>query len=64
MEPRPQRQGDTVAAMAGDRRPRPIGRQLELIRKPSSVLVQNASWRAIALSGSLSSPKTSCCHSV
>ena len=33
MEPRPQRQRDTVAAMAGDRRPRPIGRQLELIRK-------------------------------
>ena len=33
MEPRPQRQRDTVAAMAGDRRPRPVGRQLELIRK-------------------------------
>ena len=57
--------GTLLAAIARDRRPRPVGRQLELPPgSPASVCVQNASWRAIRLSGSLSAPSSSCCHSV
>ena len=44
-----------VAAIARHRRPRPVGRQLDLIGQIlAASAVQNASWRAIALSGSLS----------
>ena len=53
-----------AAAVARHRRPRPVGRQLDLVRQVLQRLVQNDSCRASALPPSFSSPSAACCHSV
>ncbi len=59
------RSAHLTAAVARDRRPRPVGRQLDLIRQSFERLSsRTASCRASALSASASSPSAARCHSV
>ena len=58
------RERHMAAAVARHRRPRPVGRQLDLVRQLRSASIQNDSCRASALAPSSSSPSAACCHSV
>ncbi|EUA31141.1 hypothetical protein I552_0141 [Mycobacterium xenopi 3993] len=51
-------------AMIGHRRIRPIGGNSNRSGNPASSCSQNATWAAIRLSGSSSSPSCSRCHNV